>query len=221
VTTVPGTGAGTAGTAAEVIRVGRVMYDRGLTAGNDGNISARPGGGDAIVITATGVCKGRLTPDQLLTVSAGTGEVLGGSLAPSSETGIHLATYRARPDVGAVIHAHSPFLTAMAITGTPFPSDVLPEVVFALGEVPTTRPAIQRTPDYLDSVVSGLGSGLGVILDHHGAMAVGPTLEDALLTLERMEHVAYVYWIARGLGAVQRLSPQVVEQLAARRLPPG
>jgi L-fuculose-phosphate aldolase len=202
--------------AAELIRVGRVMYDRGLTAGNDGNISVRLDY-DSILITATGVCKGRLTPGCLLVVSVSSGQVIGGSMSPSSETNIHLATYRSRPDVSAVIHAHSPFATALAITGTPFPADLLPEVVFTLGQVPTTRPAVQRTQDYLDSVVSGLGSGQAVILDHHGAMTVGVTLEDALLALERIEHVAHVYWIARSLGPVQHLSAQVVEQLAQRR----
>jgi L-fuculose-phosphate aldolase len=202
--------------AAELIRVGKVMYDRGLTAGNDGNMSARLDG-DSVLITATGICKGRMDPSCLLVVSVSSGQVIEGSMSPSSETDIHLATYRSRPDVGAIIHAHSPFLTALAITGTPFPADLLPEVVFTLGEVPTTRPAIQRTQDYLDSVVSGLGSGQAVILDHHGAMTVGATPEDALLTLERIEHVAYVYWIARGLGPVQHLSAQVVQQLAQRR----
>jgi L-fuculose-phosphate aldolase len=202
--------------AAELIRVGRVMYDRGLTAGNDGNMSVRLDD-DSVLITATGVCKGRLDPGCLLVVSPSSGQVIEGSMGPSSETDIHLATYRSRPDVGAVIHAHSPFLTALAITGTPFPADLLPEVVFTLGQVPTTRPAIQRTQDYLDSVVSGLGSGQALVLDHHGAMTVGATPEDALLTLERIEHVAHVYWIARSLGPVQHLSPQAVEQLAQRR----
>jgi ribulose-5-phosphate 4-epimerase/fuculose-1-phosphate aldolase len=65
--------------------------------------------------------------------------------------------------------------------------------------------------------VSGLGSGQALVLDHHGAMTVGVTPEDALLTLERIEHVAHVYWIARSLGPVQHLSAQVVEQLAQRR----
>jgi L-fuculose-phosphate aldolase len=202
--------------AAELIRVGKVMYDRGLTAGNDGNLSVRLDD-DSILITATGICKGRMDPGCLLAVSVSSGQVIDGSLSPSSETDIHLATYRSRPDVGAIIHAHSPFLTALAITGTPFPADLLPEVVFTLGQVPTTRPAIQRTQDYLDSVVSGLGSGQALILDHHGAMTVGATPEDALLTLERIEHVAYVYWIARSLGPVQHLSAQAVQQLAQLR----
>ena len=204
--------------AADLIRVGKIMYDRGLTASNDGNISAKAGA-DTIMITATGACKGRMDRGQLSTISIQTGEIIDGSLAPSSETDIHLATYRNRPDVNAVIHAHSPFLTALAITGTAFPSDVLPEVVFTLGEVPTSRPAIQRTPDYLDSIVTGLGPGQALLLDHHGAMTVGDSLEGALITLERIEHVAHVFWIARSIGSVQHLPPETIARLAELRHP--
>ncbi len=120
-----------------------------------------------------------------------------------------------------MIHAHSPFLTALAITGTAFPADVLPEVVFTLGEVPTSRPAVQRTQDYLDSVVTGLGSGQALLLDHHGAMTVGRSLEGALITLERIEHVAHVFWIARSMITVQHLPPETIARLAELQHPVG
>jgi L-fuculose-phosphate aldolase len=197
--------------------VGRAMYERGLTVANDGNISARLDSG-RVLITPAGLCKGRLAESDMLVTAIEDGRVLAAAAGrrPSSETGIHLAVYRKFPEIGAVIHAHSPFLTALAVTGTPFPVDVLPEVVLSLGDVPTTRPATPGTQDYLDSVADAIAGHRGIILNHHGAMAVGPDLEAALITLERMEHTVHVTWIAKGFGNAQRLAPETIADLQAQ-----
>jgi L-fuculose-phosphate aldolase len=201
----------------EIVRVGRIMYERGLTVANDGNISARLDD-DRVVITPAGLCKGRLVEMDLLVTAVADGAVLAAPTGrrPSSETDIHLAVYRKFPEIGAVIHAHSPFLTALAVTGTPFPVDVLPEVILSLGDVPTTRLATPGTQDYLDSVAEGIAGRRGLILNHHGAMTVGPDLEAALITLERMEHTVHVTWIAKSFGNTEPLTTEIVADLQSR-----
>ena len=105
----------------QIVRIGRLMYDRGLIVANDGNISARLDGG-RILCTPSGVSKGMLTPEQLLIVDmegrrVGLTNSANRALSPTSETALHLEAYRQRPDVGGVVHAHPPITVALSIAG--------------------------------------------------------------------------------------------------------
>ena len=105
----------------EIVRVGRLMYERGLVVAADGNISARLDEAH-MVCTPTGLCKGMMTPDQLIVVDT-EGRKVGPSTAanydlrPTSEVFMHLEAYRQRPDIGAVVHAHPPITVALSIAG--------------------------------------------------------------------------------------------------------
>lgn len=99
-----------------------LLYQRGYVVSNDGNVSVRIGE-DQVLITPSGVSKGRLTPDMLVVCDL-EGRVLAGHLHPSSESAMHLLVYRERPDVGAVVHAHPPAATAFSICRRPWPSTI-------------------------------------------------------------------------------------------------
>ncbi|MCI0398933.1 MAG: class II aldolase/adducin family protein, partial [Chloroflexi bacterium] len=114
----------------EIVRVGRLMYDKGLVAASDGNISARLGPG-RILITPSGLHKGLMAPEQLLVVDedgrpVGPGLAASRRLKPTSEMPMHLEAYRQRPDVGAVVHAHPPITIALSIAGIPLADCFLP-----------------------------------------------------------------------------------------------
>ncbi|MBN1109390.1 MAG: class II aldolase/adducin family protein, partial [Methanomassiliicoccales archaeon] len=94
----------------DVVRYGRLLYERGLTSGIGGNISARAG--DMMVITPSGSCKGMLDPAELVTVDIANGKALTGR--PSMETPFHLTVYRERSEVNGVVHVHAPFCTVLA-----------------------------------------------------------------------------------------------------------
>jgi len=94
----------------EVCEIGRRLYARGLVASFDGNVSVRLPGG-LVLTTPTGMCKGFLSPRDLVVVDLD-GSVRKGRRAPSSELGMHLRVYRENPEVGAVVHAHPPVATA-------------------------------------------------------------------------------------------------------------
>lgn len=112
---------------AEILDAGRKIYQRGLVAANDGNLSVRVGD-NALWVTPTGVSKGAMTEDMLVKLSLD-GTVLEGTRKPSSETKMHLRIYQENPAVRAVVHAHPPAATAFAAAGLPLDRPVLQEAV--------------------------------------------------------------------------------------------
>ncbi|HEY1381354.1 MAG TPA: class II aldolase/adducin family protein, partial [Gemmataceae bacterium] len=134
-----------------VCDVGRRLHDRGFVAAWDGNISARLGDG-TFLCTPTMCPKGRLRPEELCVVDAAGGQLCG-PRGRTSEILLHLAIYRHRPDVNAVVHSHAPHATAFAVTGEPVPTGVLAEAEYFLGVVPTVPYALPGTQAFADSVV--------------------------------------------------------------------
>lgn len=202
-----------------LVEAGQLAYARGLMVANDGNLSVRLGV-DHILITPSGLCKGRLSPGDMLTLDL-EGQVLKPAtdprLKPSSETPMHLEVYRRRPDVRAVIHAHPTFATALTVTGRPFPADVLPEVLLTLGEIPVTAYATPSSHEDAEAIRELVGEHNAILLRQHGSLTVGAHLDEALIALERLEHAAQVIVLAELLGNVNRLEPEAVERLRAMR----
>jgi L-fuculose-phosphate aldolase len=202
-----------------IVEAGRLCYEQGLMPANNGNISARMGQ-DRIVITPSTLCKGRLELDDLLVID------LDGNLLKadprkkrriSSETPMHLEVYRQRPDVRAAIHAHPAHATALTVAGIPFPVDVLSELLEALGPVPTTDFATPSTDENAYAIREHIAGHDAVLIRNHGAITVGRDLDEALVNLERIEHVARVAVLAQGLGEIQRLPPEMIEKLRELR----
>ena len=165
---------------AAIVECGRIAYSRHLLSANDGNISVRRAGGN-VLITPSGMCKGRMREDDLLLVDIN-GQVLSSKPGrkESSETPMHLEVYRQRPDVNAVLHAHPIFATVLTVSDISFPVDVLPEVMLALGEVPTTHYATPSSHDDADAIREFIGKHDALLLRQHGSLTVGKDLETAL-----------------------------------------
>ena len=202
----------------EIIRVTRIVANQGLIRSSDGNISIRLEG-NQFLVTPSGLYKMSMEPDDPIIVDW-SGEVLEGKpgLRPTSELNMHLEAYRQRPDIHAVLHAHPPFATALTIAGIPFPTDLLPEVLIALGDVPTAPYATPGTTALGESIRKHIKSHNTVLLSNHGSISVGKTLEEALIALERLEHAAYTYYLARGLGDLNPLPDGELEVKSEERL---
>lgn len=200
-----------------ILECGRICYERGLVTSTDGNISLRVGE-DRVLITPSGVSKGRMRLDDLLLIDL-SGNVIrsfpGG--VPSSETSMHLEVYARRPDVRAVIHAHPPFATALTVAGFGFPLDVLPEILLTLGEVPVTEYAAPSSHQDANAIRPFIKDHDALLLSQHGSLTVGKDLEQALVKLERLESVAEIFWRAQMLGNVKRISPEACQELIAIR----
>src|SRR5215831_14532607 len=131
-----------------IVQVCRRLYDRGLVAGPDGNVSVRLPD-ESILVTPSGLSKVDVTIDDLVVVNL-SGDVLHGRRAPSSELAMHLRIYRRRDDVRAVVHAHPPTATGFAVAGESFMAPVLPEVILQMGAVPLVPYATPGTDALAD-----------------------------------------------------------------------
>lgn len=199
----------------EIASVCRRLYDRGLIAGPDGNVSLRLDDG-AILVTPSGLSKADVTPDDLVVVTLG-GQVLEGRHAPSSELRMHLRIYQRRPDVRAVVHAHPPAATGFAVAGEAFVAPVLPEVILQLGAVPLVPYATPGSEALADAFEPFLAGHDGFLMANHGATTIGPTLVTAHQRMESLEHAARILLAARALGTVNELSAADVRPLRATR----
>lgn len=200
-----------------VLECGRICYERRLLTSNDGNISVRMGN-DCILITPSGLAKGRLNEADLIVLDS-KGNVIdtGMDRKPSSETPMHLEVYEHRRDVRAVIHAHPVFATALSVAGIDFPADVLPEVRLTLGDVPTTAYATPASHEDALVIRPFIKDHDALLLRQHGSLTVGRDLEQALIHLERLEHVAEVFWRAQMLGTVNRIPREMQARLIEMR----
>lgn len=199
-----------------VCRVGKLLYDRGYVAANDGNISVRVGEGH-LLITPSGVSKGRMTPDMLLVTDLD-GTVIEGNRHPSSEGKMHLEVYRGRPDVNAVVHAHPPVSTAFAVCRRGLETPYLSELVAGLGQVPCTPSfAMLSTEEVPQSVRPYLADHNALLLANHGALAWGGDLWEAFDRLETVEHTAKIVLNAQLLGGGIPLTEEEVVRLQGLR----
>lgn len=198
-----------------IVEVGRALYERGLIAGSEGNISARLDR-DRILVTPSGLCKGKLNPDDLVVVDA-EGRQLDGTRSSSSELPMHLHVYKARPDINGCVHSHAPYATAFAVAGVDLPGDVLPEMVLLLGRVPLTEYAPPGTESVGHSLDPFLACGSAFLLRNHGLLTIGPSLEEAVIYHETVEQCARIIHLARQLGNVNQIPGADLERLETIR----
>ena len=185
-------------------------------AANDVNISVKVAD-NRLLITPSGVSKGRMTPEMLL-VTDMDGTVIEGDRHPSSEGKMHLEVYRGRPDVNAVVHAHPPVSTAFAVCRRGLETPYLSELVAGLGQVPcTTSFAMLSTEEVPESVRPYLEDHTALLLANHGALAWGGDLWEAFDRLETVEHTAKIVLNAQLLGGGVPLTEAEVERLQGLR----
>lgn len=200
----------------EMVSVGRRLYARGLVAASDGNLSARLSA-SAWLVTPAGSCLGTLSPDELLLVEEGA-PVAG---RPTSEWALHRTAYAARPDIGAILHAHPPYATALTLAGLGLTEPLLPEVVVLLGPIPTAPYATPSGEESARAIGELIREHDGLLLDRHGAVTVGLDLEEAYRRMEKIEHCAQIVTIAHRLGRVRALDASQVAKLQALRSRPA
>ncbi len=191
-----------------IVRVCRRLYERGLIAGQDGNVSVRLGR-DRVLVTPAGMSKADVTARDLVEVPLQSPPPRAGRARrmPSSELAVHLAIYRGRPDVGAVVHAHPPAATGFAVAGERFPENVLPELVYSVGPValvPFAAPGSQALADSFGPWLAGHDAWL---MANHGAVTAGATLLVAHQRMESLEHAARIVVAARALGRIVPFRP--------------
>ena len=199
----------------EIVRVCRLMYERGYIVATEGNVSARLGE-DRLLVTPSGLCKGLLSPDQLVVVDM-EGRRIGPGPRPTTELAMHLEAYRRRPDIGAVVHAHPPITVALSIADLPLADQLLPELIVTLGSIPTAEYATPSTAEGAEAIRALIRDHDALILPWHGTLTIGKDPLDAYFKLERVEHAARIALILRQLGKERPLPPEAVTKLLRMR----
>jgi L-fuculose-phosphate aldolase len=200
---------------ADIVAIGRRLWERGYVASNDGNISVRIDD-HRLITTPKGVSKGFMTADMMVVTDL-SGKKLSGERDASSELKMHLQVYRDRPDARAVVHAHPPTATGFAVAGIPLDRAVLAEVVTTLGSIPIAEYATPSTDELPQACSKYLKAHDGLLLANHGALAIGPDLFTAYYRMETIEHFAKISLVTRMLGQEHLLSRQEVDRLQGLR----
>lgn len=187
----------------------------GLVKWTGGNVSARDPDTNLVVIKPSGVRYEQLRPEDMVVVDLD-GNVVEGTLKPSSDTLSHLYIYRHRPDVGGIVHTHSPYATAFAALGRPIPVILTAMADEFGGPIPCGRFALIGSEAIGEAVLEAIGSSRAVLLKHHGVFTIGPDAEAAVKAAVMVEDVARTVWLALQLGQPEEISTEDVAKLHYR-----
>jgi L-fuculose-phosphate aldolase len=195
----------------QICEIGRRLYNRGFAAANDGNITVRINEKE-VLCTPTMVSKGFMKPADICTVNY-EGKQLAGTKKRTSEVLLHLAVYKHRPEINAVVHCHPPHATAFAVAQEPIPKCILPEVEVFLGEVPTVKYETPGTQKFAETVVPVVKGCNTIILANHGTVSFGPNLENAYFNTEIIDAYCRILILARQLGRINYFTDQQTKEL--------
>jgi L-fuculose-phosphate aldolase len=183
----------------QIIKAANIMSSSGLSPGKSGNVSAR-GVNGRVLITPTAVPYADLTPADIVALD-GQGRAAAGSLLPSSEWHFHLAIYRARPEIGAVVHSHSLHATALACANREIPAFHYMVAVAGGDSIRCAPYATFGTDALAEHAVMALDGRMGCLLANHGQIALGDTPMKALAMAREIETLAAQYCTALQIGA--------------------
>ncbi|HEX7323866.1 MAG TPA: class II aldolase/adducin family protein [Rhodanobacteraceae bacterium] len=195
----------------ELVDTARAAAAAGLVVGTVGNLSARVGG--YFLVSASGSRFDSLTAAQLTEVDVESGAVVAGALRPSSETGLHRAIYRSRPEAGAILHTHAPWSTAIACV-----ADELPCVhyqMLALGGAVRVAPyRCFGTAQLAAVTLAALEGRRAALMSNHGAIVFAETPAAAFEAMQVLEFACRVYWRAAQLGTPRVIDAQAWQEVA-------
>ena len=192
---------------AAVLAAAKTMYAKGLVEGTSGNVSGRLSDGN-VVMTPSSLAYDPMVLDDLVVVDLD-GEKVAGERSATSEKSLHLACYRAHPEVKGVIHAHPRHASMFALVHQPIPAAVEEFVVFIGGEVRVCDYRTTGTDELAEVVAAGLGDRSATLMANHGMVTVGKDVDDALHAALVVEHNAHIVWGARALGELVPIPDEV------------
>ena len=201
----------------KICQAARQIAQAGYVAANDGNLSARCSDG-GVLITPSGVYKGDLEEDMLLEVDL-EGRVLSGTGRPSSESPMHLALYRTRPEVGGVVHTHAPYSVFSANLGEDLTEPITADWALLLGPVPALPWLPLGTEELAGAVARAAEGHSAALLAHHGAVTWGRDVVQAWHRTQALEQYCKQRYLGLLLGRpIPVLEPEEVRELTVRRL---
>lgn len=193
----------------ELVKCMKILHLRGLISGMGGNASVKLNENE-ILITPSGVFKAELHPSDIVKIDMN-GKVLCGCLKPSREEGLHLAIYRARPDVNAIVHAHNPFTVGLTLAGKKI-EPVNYEAWVMFKDIPILEFKPPGSKELAELVAQNIKSRPAVILQNHGVVAVGKTLTEALYITEALEEISIMLFVSHCLGGAKLIPKEYMKE---------
>lgn len=195
----------------KLVEICHKVYSRGFVAAYDGNISCRTSK-NTVLITRSGICKGDVTTKDIVEIDLN-GKVINGRQKVSTENKIHLFAYKKRNEINAVVHCHPVFATTLALSGKGFEKHYLPEVLLTLGKVPLCKYATPSTDEVPSSLEPYINHSWVMLLQNHGALALGKNLDDAYFKMEKLEHYAKILFLSKLAGKPRNLSSKNINDI--------
>jgi L-ribulose-5-phosphate 4-epimerase len=178
-----------------------------------GHMSARMPGKDQVLMKSMGLGLEEVTPENLVTIDL-SGRKLSTSGSVHVEYPIHTEIYKAREDVGAVIHTHPPYATALASTGKPIVPMSHDALIFTKSlSVFTLTPELLTREDQGRELARSLSDGACLLIKNHGVVVVGKSVEEACIRAVLLEKAAHIQWIASQFKDSSPISPQMAEEM--------
>lgn len=200
-----------------VIDYAHYMTEKGLIAGTWGNISVRIPDTTMIAITPSGRDYTTLTPNDIAIVDL-SGKWIGGNHKPSSELPLHLAVYRARTDISALIHTHSIYASACAAARRSIPAIIEDVAMMNGGDIEVAEYAANGSAELAENTVRALGEHQSVLLANHGMLGCGANLKEAMTMCELVEKTARIFIAAQSLGGAVELDRDDVARMRGQYL---
>ncbi|MDO4178311.1 MAG: class II aldolase/adducin family protein [Phascolarctobacterium sp.] len=186
------------------------LLEKKLTNGSWGNISARVND-EYIAITPSGTMYNKLTKDMIV-ISNMEGETQGKGI-PSSELPMHLAIYKAYPEVQAIVHTHSPYSSAIATLQRNIPAIMDDQVSILGGKVRCAKYAMSGSEELGENTVKALKNRNACLWANHGAVCVGQSMDEAFMCAEILEKTAQIYLLASPLGRPVEINEEAQKHL--------
>lgn len=195
-----------------VLATAQELYRKGLVEGTSGNVSALLSDG-TVCVTPSSLAYDTMTLDDLVVLTTD-GEVVAGHRSATSEKDLHLACYRAFPEVGGVIHSHPLYASMFACARQPIPACIEESIMYMGGEAPICEYAMTGTPGLGEETVRHLAAVSAALLANHGMVTIGRDPADALHVALVAERTAQIAFGARALGGLHPLPIKATEDFA-------
>ncbi|HNW25310.1 MAG TPA: class II aldolase/adducin family protein [Candidatus Gastranaerophilaceae bacterium] len=199
----------------EIIKYGDIVDAKGFSPGASGNISVRYK--DKIIITASGSSNGDLAWEDLVVIDF-EGKVIEGDKKASSEKMLHVAFYKKRSDINAIIHVHPSYLSSFAAAGKGLEEPVMAENVYYFGKIPLAPYALPSSKELVEKTEKYFEKHNAVLMANHGFIVGDINLKQAYLKLELAESYAQVVLNAKLLGGAVLLNKKEVEEIEALKI---
>ncbi len=197
-----------------IVEISNRLHSMGWVANHDGNVTVQFEG--MLLATPTATSKADIVPELILTLDM-EGKKVHGIGKPFSEINLHLAAYRVREDISAVVHAHPPFAMARGLVGGDF-EVVVPEAIVSIGDmIPVMRYVMPGVEEHERVVAEALGRCDVFMMAGNGVLSVGRDVKEAYLRMELLEHLLKVDYYAKSMGDVMSIPEGDRQKLLEKR----